>query len=113
MFEKVAILAEADLAFAFRALGIEVLSPQNTEEAKEILKRLEKEHYALCFLHETLFEALEAEREALSQKFCPVVIAYSDYRKITDYLEKLVREMAIKATGSDSLAKRRGEDETR
>jgi hypothetical protein len=42
-----------------------------------------------------------------------VVVGYSDYRKITDYLGRMMREMAVKATGSDSLVKRRKKDETR
>ena len=108
MFEKMAIVGEADLCFAFRVMGIRVFSPQDLEEAREVLKELEKEGIALCFLQEDLYEALVIEREELSHKFCPVVVGYSDYRKITDYLEKTMKEMAIKATGSDSLVTRKG-----
>jgi vacuolar-type H+-ATPase subunit F/Vma7 len=113
MFEKVAIVGEADLAFAFRAMGISVYSPQNLEEAREVLKELEKEGIALCFLEEGLYEALEPERKDLSQKFCPVVIGYSDYRKISDYLENMMKGMAIKATGTDSLVAKKEGYETR
>jgi len=42
-----------------------------------------------------------------------VVVGFSDYRKVTDQLERMMREVAIKATGSDSLVKRREEDERR
>jgi len=108
MFEKVAIVGEADIVFAFRALGVKVFSPQSLEEARKIMEILEKENFALVFLHESFFELLEGEREALRKKFCPVVVGFSDHRKITDYLENMMREMAIKATGSDSLVKRRG-----
>lgn len=108
MFEKVAIVGEADIVFAFRALGVKVFSPQSLEEARKIMKILEKENFALVFLHESFFELLEEEREALREKFCPVVIGFSDHRKITNYLENMMRDLAIKATGSDSLVKRRG-----
>jgi len=113
MFDKMAIVGESDLVFAFRSLGIKVFSPKNTAEARRDLEKIDAENFALCFLHESFYEALEVEREALSHKFCPVVVGYSDYRKISDYLLKMMRDMAIKATGSDSLVKRRGEDETR
>ncbi len=113
MFDKMAIIGESDLVFAFRSLGIKVFSPRNMDEARRILERIDGENFALCFLHESFYEGLEVEREALSHKFCPVVVGYTDYRKITDYLEKMMRDVAIKATGSDSLVKRRGEDETR
>lgn len=113
MFDQVAIVGESDLIFPFRSLGIKIFSPKNVDEARRVLHEIEKENYALCFLHESFYEALTEEREALSQKFCPVVVGYSDYRKITGYLEEVMKDMAIKATGSDSLVKRRGEDGTR
>ena len=113
MFDRVAVVGEADILFALRALGMKVFSPKSLEEAKKIMETLEKENFAICFLHERFLETLREEREALREKFCPVVVGFSDYRELTDHLEKIVRDMAIKATGSDSLVKRKGEDERR
>jgi len=113
MFDKLAIVGPSDLVLAFRSLGIKIFSPKNLDEARRVLEGVEKENFALCFLHESFYQALVEEREALSHKFCPVLVGYSDYRKITDYLEEMTRDMAIKATGSDSLVKGRGKDETR
>lgn len=113
MFDKVAVVGEADIIFALRALGVKVFSPKSIEEAKEVMETLERENFALCFLHEKFLEPLREEREALREKFCPVVVGFSDYRKITDYLERMMKDMAIKATGSDSLVRGRGEDERR
>ena len=113
MFDKVAVVAEADIIFALRALGIKIFSPKNLEEAKKIMESLAKENFALCFLHESFLEPLREEREVLRGKFCPVVVGFSDYRKVTDQLGRMMRDVAIKATGSDSLVKRREEDERR
>ena len=113
MFDKVAVVGEADIVFPLRALGMKVFSPRSLEEAKQVLKTLGDENYALCFLHESLFESLKKEREALREKFCPVVVGFSDYKKVTDHLERMMRELAVKATGSDSLVKKREKDETR
>jgi hypothetical protein len=41
------------------------------------------------------------------------VAGFSDYRVVADHLGKMMREMAVKATGSDSLVKKRENDETR
>ncbi len=112
-FEKIAVIGEGDMIYAFRALGIETYAPRDMYEAKRILESLEKEKIALCFLHQSFLVPLSEEREALEKKFVPVVIGFSDYRKITDYLENMMRDMAIKATGSDSLVKRRGNHGTR
>jgi vacuolar-type H+-ATPase subunit F/Vma7 len=113
MFDKVAVVGEADIIFPLRALGVKVFSPKNLEEARQVMETLRRENFALCFLHESFLEPLAEEREALREKFCPVVVGFSDYRKVTDELERMMREVAIKATGSDSMVKKREENERR
>ena len=113
MFDKVAVVGDADIVFPLRVIGMKVFSPKSLEEAREIMGALELENVALCFLQENLFEPLKKEREALRGKFCPVVVGFSDHKKVTDHLERVMRDLAIKATGSDSLVKKRGKDETR
>jgi vacuolar-type H+-ATPase subunit F/Vma7 len=110
---KVAVIGEKDMVFAFRALGFKTYSPRHLDEAREILDGLEKDNIALCFLHQSFFQPLQEEREALGKKFVPVVVGFSDYRKIADHLENMMKEMAVKATGSDALVKRRGDHGTR
>jgi len=107
MFDKVAVIGDAELVFPLRALGIRVFSPVDVEGARQALLSLEDEEIALCFLHERYFEPLAKERMKLEKKFCPVVAVFSDYRMITDYMEKMLSEMAVKATGSDALVKGR------
>ena len=113
MFDKVAVVGEADIIFALRALGVKVFSPKSIEEAKKVMESLAEENFALCFLHESFLEPLVEEREALREKFCPVIVGFSDYRKVTYQLERMMRYVAIKATGSGSLVKRKEEDERR
>lgn len=110
---KVAVIGEKDTVFAFKALGFKTYSPRHLEEAREILMNLEQDDVVLCFLHESYFEKLHAERKTLGKKFVPVVVGFSDYRKIADHMENMMREMAVKATGSDALVKRRGDHGTR
>jgi vacuolar-type H+-ATPase subunit F/Vma7 len=110
---KVAIIGEKDMVFAFRALGFKTYSPRHLDEAREVLDNLERDDIVLCFLHQRYFEPLQEEREAVGKKFVPVVVGFSDYRKITDHLEKMMKEMAVKATGSDALVERRGNHGTR
>lgn len=105
---KVAIVGEAGLLFGFRALGLKVFSPASVDEARAVMAVLEKGDYALCFLHESYFGPLQEEREAIGKKFRPVIVGFSDYRKISDHIEVRLKEMAVRATGSDSLVKRKG-----
>ena len=113
MFDRVAVVGDRDLIFPLRAMGVKIYSPQDLEEARQVIQSLEKENIALCFLHERFYEPLAPEREVLSRKFCPVVAGFSDYRVVADYLGQMMREMAVKATGSDALVRKRGNDETR
>ncbi len=112
-FGRIAVIGGGDMVYALRVLGIEAYAPRDVDEAREILKGLEEEKIALCFLYQSFLGPLREEREAIGRKFVPVVVGYSDYKKITDYLENMMRDMAVKATGSDSLVKRRGNHGTR
>jgi len=111
-FDKVAIIGEADLIFGFRALGVQVFSPKDVEDARRIVAKMEKENYALCFVHQRWLRVFKEERKDSGRKYGPVVVGFSDYRSLTDEVDKMVREMAIKAAGSDSLVKRKGNDES-
>ncbi|MDH7512123.1 MAG: V-type ATP synthase subunit F [Clostridiales bacterium] len=111
-FERVAAVGDADLLFGLRALGIAVFSPRDSQEAREIIARLEKEKYALCLVHQRWTEALAAEKEDSRKKTGLIRLVFSDYRDLAEAIEKMVKEMAIRATGSDSLVKRKGQDES-
>lgn len=116
MFEgkaKVAVIGDPDLVFALKAFGFKIYSPRHLDEARAILTGLEQEKIALCFLHQSYFQPLQEEREALGKKIIPVIVGFSDFRDITDHLENMMKEMAVKATGSDALVKRRGNHGTR
>jgi vacuolar-type H+-ATPase subunit F/Vma7 len=105
MSKKMAIIGDSEFIFAFRALGMKTYAPRGVEEARAVLNRLEKEDIALCFVHESFLGPLEKDIANLRKKVFPVVVGFSDYRKTTDYLSAMMREMAIKATGSVSLVK--------
>lgn len=111
-FERVAAVGDADLLFHLRALGIAVFSPRHPEEARAIMARIEKERYALCLVHQRWMETLKAEKKDGEKKIGPVFLGFSDYRDLTETIEKMVKEMAVRATGSDSLVKRKGQDES-
>lgn len=108
MSERVAFVGDADLVTPLRVLGIRVYSPKSLNETRRILARLEEEGIALCFIHESFYENLREETEVFQKKFYPVVVGFSDYRQASDYLAERMKEMAVQATGSDSLVKRRG-----
>ena len=110
-FERVAIIGPADLVFGWRALGVRTYSPRSAEEARKMLAQIVKEDYALCLVHQDWLDVLKEEREVIGRRFCPAVLGFSDHRALSDLVEKMVREMAVKATGSDSLVRGKGNNE--
>lgn len=113
MLDRVAVIGDRDLIFPLKVLGVKVYSPKDVDEARQVFGALEEEGIVLCLMHESFFAPLSEERECVRKKRTPVVAGFSDYRQVTDQLGALMREMAVKATGSDSLVKQRGNDETR
>jgi vacuolar-type H+-ATPase subunit F/Vma7 len=109
--DRMAVIGAADLVFGLRALGVRTFSPGSADEAKKILAAIAKEDYALCLVHQDWLDVLKEERAEIGRRFCPVVLGYSDHRGLTDLVERMVREMAVKATGSDSLVRGKGNNE--
>ena len=110
-FTRIAVVGERDLVFGFRALGIQTFSPLSAEDAERLASKIVRGDFALCLVDGRWLAAFKEEEAAAGRKFCPVIVGFSDYRSLTDELEKRVREMAVKATGSNSLVKRKGSHE--
>lgn len=105
---NVAAIGDGDLLLGLKVLGVKVFSSRTVDEARQALKEVERGKFALCFIAEDFFEALAEEREILIKKSTPVVAGFSDFRAVSGRLAARVREMAVRATGSDALVKRKG-----
>jgi len=108
---RIAVVGEADLVFGFRALGIRTFSPLSAEDAGKTASMIVRGDFALCLVDQRWLGAFKEEEAAAGRRFCPVIVGISDYRSLTDEVEKRVREMAVKATGSDSLVRRKANHE--
>ncbi|MBD3412982.1 MAG: hypothetical protein GF421_00930 [Candidatus Aminicenantes bacterium] len=105
MFEKIAVIGDADLIMPLKALGIRIYAPEDVHEARTFIKELEEEEIALCLVHDRFLEPLKKEIIALEKKFCPVIAGFSDYREASDMIKEKITELSIKAIGSDSLVR--------
>ncbi|MBC7361900.1 MAG: hypothetical protein H5U06_06430 [Candidatus Aminicenantes bacterium] len=111
---RIAIIGDKDLCSPLRVFGLSIFSPTSVGEAKAMLAQVVDEKYTLCLIQENWLEPLKTEIAELSRKFSPVCVGFSDYREISESVEKLLRELSIKATGSDALFTRgRNDHETR
>ncbi len=100
------------MLFGLKALGVAVFSPQEARDLGQIMATLEREKFSLCWMHQDWLEVLRREKKKEGKELFPVIIGFSDYRKVADTIDRIVREMAVKATGTDALVKRKGKDES-
>lgn len=107
-FSRVALVGDADCVYGFRVLGVRTFSPGDAGEARKIAAEILKGGFALCLVDQRWLAVFKEEEVEADRKLCPVIVGFSDYRSLTDELEKRVRAMAVKATGSDSIVKRKG-----
>jgi vacuolar-type H+-ATPase subunit F/Vma7 len=110
-WSRIAVVGEADLVFGFRALGLRTFSPGSAEDAAGLASKIVRGDFALCLVDGRWLAAFKEEEAAAGSKLFPVIVGFSDYRSLSDEVEKRVREMAVKATGSDALVKRKGSHE--
>jgi vacuolar-type H+-ATPase subunit F/Vma7 len=104
---QIAIIGEAEFCQLFRLFGLAVYSPANLDEARKMLGQVVEEKYSLCLIQTTWLEALKADLAAISHKFLPVCLGFSDYRGASESVAKAMRELSIRATGSDALFRER------
>ena len=110
-FDRMAIVGDADLVFGFRALGIRTFSPRNADEARSVLSGIAQGDWALCLVHQKWLDVWRDQKEEMGKRLFPVVVGFSDHRDLTDRIGKMVRDMAVAATGTDSLVRRKGDNE--
>ncbi len=111
---RIAVIGDRDFCAPFKVLGLSVLTPDNPDEARALLAQVVQEKYAICLIQETWLEVLKPEVAGLSHRLAPVCVGFSDFRASSESVENLMKELSIKAIGSDALFTRgRKENETR
>ena len=73
---KIAVIGDKDSIIGFKALGLEAIDVNTSEEAGEVFKRLVKnrEEYAIIYITEQLAKELADEINAVKDKVTPAVI---------------------------------------
>ena len=80
MFDKIAVIGDAELIFPLRALGIRVFSPADVEEARQVLLSLEDEEIALPVSEADELERYEGMRVHFVQR-----LLVTDNFELRDY----------------------------
>ncbi|MEG1706797.1 MAG: V-type ATP synthase subunit F, partial [Clostridia bacterium] len=59
MYNRVGVIGDRNSVLAFRAVGIEVYNADTAEEARELIRKLSREDFAVLFITEILAEKIE------------------------------------------------------
>jgi len=71
---KIAVIADKSSALGFKALGLSVFPADSADAARDILKTIAAQDYAVIYISEHLARALQEEIAAYKDKLTPAVI---------------------------------------
>ncbi len=106
MVKNIAFIGDSESVKGFSAVGIDVLSCDEPEEASVVLKNAaDKEMYAVIYITEELYEAAIREVNKLAEQTMPAVIPLPGARGNTGVGSRRLSLFVEKAVGSDILFK--------
>lgn len=102
---KIAVIGKRDSVLALKAVGIEVFDATSVVVARETLKHLAKNGYAIILVTESIAKEIKETIDRFRPQTYPVIIPIPDANGSTGYsLERLKNDME-KAIGADILFK--------
>lgn len=98
MFKKIGVVGDKDSVLAFKALGIDVFSVIESDEARKTVDTLAKNDYAVIFITEQVAQGIEETIERYNKEVLPAIILIPSnqgtlnigMQKISDNVEKAV-----------------------
>lgn len=100
---KVAVVGDRESVLGFRALGLEVYTPENKEEARRIVDRLAKEECAVIYLTERLALQIQETVDRYNGELLPAIILIPDRDGSLGIGSKAIRDRVEKAVGHNIL----------
>lgn len=101
---KIAAVGDKDSVCGFQCIGLDVFSPDTSNEAAALLRRLESENYAVIFITEQLAADIEGEIQKYDEKPIPAIIPIPCVNGKTGLGMEKVKSAIEKAVGSDILS---------
>ena len=98
MYKKIGVVGDKDSVLAFKALGIDVFSVTNNDEAKRTVDKLAMNDYAVIFVTEQVAQGIQETIERYTKKILPAIILIPSnqgtlnigMQRISDNVEKAV-----------------------
>lgn len=99
---KMAIIGDGDSVLAFKAVGIDAFSEQNTEKAKSLLIKLAKS-YHIIFVTDTLAKEIDDTVSKYVNSAYPIIIPVPSKTGSNGYGEEMLKRQMERALGVDIL----------
>jgi len=103
MFNRVGVIGDTDIVTMFKSVGLEVFAAPDDLIARETLRKLIKESFAVIFITEEYAAACEDILLKAKAKTFPAIISIPTAAGSTGFGLKSVKKDIEKALGADIL----------
>lgn len=100
---KIAVIGDRNSVIGFKAVGLAVFPIEKPDEAKELLRRLASENYAIIYITEQLALELDAEIDRYKNNVTPAIILIPGKEGSLGVGQKALHKSVERAVGSDIL----------
>ena len=100
---RIAVIGDADSILGFKALGIEVFSVNDPDQAATTLRSIAKEDFGVIFVTEGIAFQIIDDITEYSQRALPAVLTIPDNKGTTGAALEKIRRTVEKALGADIL----------
>lgn len=96
---EIAIIADEDIALGFKAFGFKVYTTKDAADCKIIFDAIVREKPSICLVQDDIYNKAAKYLEDYRHLSVPVFVPFSKDGK-TDLLNKMIKDIRLKATGA-------------
>ena len=100
---KIAVIGDRESVLGFKAVGLDVFSTDEPDEAKKILKKIAKENFAIIYITENLYGEMISEVDEYTDLRTPAIIPIPGKDGSFGIGMTSVKKSVERAVGSDIL----------
>ncbi len=101
---EIAFIGDADSVLGFRALGVETIVPENTDDARKQFEKLVKQKTSVIMITEKMMDCLQEQIEEVVHMAIPAVVVLPGITGTMKRGEDTIRELIIRAVGVDLMS---------
>ena len=105
MFNKICVIGNKDSVLIFKAIGADVFTANDENEAKTLIHDLAKDNYAVIYITENLAEKISDTLDKYKTRPYPAIIPIPSASGSTGYGNEGIKKDMEKAIGADILFK--------